>query len=79
MGYTFCKESHYKELQQPCQNITLNYGIRDWAILVSKDLIELSKQGLLTGNNIDKLKFCENRALEKSKRLKFSKSQHKTT
>lgn len=44
-----------------------------------RGLVELSKQDLLDGDKIDKLDFCENYALGKAKRLKFSKSNSSST
>lgn len=39
---------------------------------------DLSKRGLLCGQKIDKLDFCENCLLGKHRRVKFSTAVHKT-
>lgn len=44
-----------------------------------RGLVELSKHDLLDGDKIDKLDFCENCALGKAKRLKYSKSNSSST
>lgn len=41
-------------------------------------LLEFSKQKLLCGDNIDKLDFCEQCVLSKSKKIKFNTIVHTT-
>ena len=42
-------------------------------------LIELEKQGLLCGDKLGKLQFCENYIFGQATRLKFKKAEHVTT
>ena len=41
-------------------------------------LIELSKRGLLDGQGISKLKFCEHYIFGKQKRVRFTRGTHNT-
>ena len=44
-----------------------------------RGLMELSKQGLLGGDALGKIQFCENCVLGKTTRLKFRRAEHVTT
>lgn len=62
-------------------NSTLNSLIWDKRLghVSERGLIELSKQGLLGGDILGKLQFCENCVFGKATRLKFKRAEHVTT
>lgn len=50
-----------------------------FAHVSEKDLLELEKQGLLCGDKLGRLQFCDHCIFGKTIRLKFTKAVHSTT